>query len=157
MKTVLIAVDLTEASQHAARVARHLFGSEATYLAINVGFDPMSPSGVAGMPVWGSVYGYPGPIQLRDPDDPSPADHARERAAHVAAEAGVDEAIPIGSVGDAAHAILRVAAEHDVDVIVVGSHERGWLRSLVEHSVADEVVDAGTIPVLVVPQPNDAN
>lgn len=42
------------------------------------------------------------------------------------------------------------AGEHDADVIVVGSHERGWWSKLLSSSVTDDVLDASTIPALVV-------
>jgi nucleotide-binding universal stress UspA family protein len=65
-------------------------------------------------------------------------------------DAGV-EATPVGEVGDPAHAISRAAHEHAVDLIVVGHSHRSWLRSLVDPSVTDDLIDATSIPVMVVP------
>jgi nucleotide-binding universal stress UspA family protein len=53
-------------------------------------------------------------------------------------------------VGDAANAIIDAATEHRADVIVVGSHERGWFDRLIKASVAKRVLDDSPIPVLVV-------
>lgn len=50
----------------------------------------------------------------------------------------------------AAPAILRYAAEHDVDLILMGTHGRRGLRRLFLGSVAEEVVRLSTCPVLTV-------
>ncbi len=157
MKNILIAVDLTEESRHAATVAREIFGPDATYIAINVADEPTARSAAAfGMPAWGSVFSYPDPMLTAGPDARHPVDQAEQLASHVATEAGVDGAVPVGAVGDPANAIVRAATEHRVDVIVVGSSERGWFGKLLDGSVAEDVVDAHAFPVLVVPQPVDA-
>ncbi len=49
-----------------------------------------------------------------------------------------------------APAILRYAEEHAVDLIAVATHGRGGLPRLVLGSVADKVLRAATVPVLVV-------
>jgi nucleotide-binding universal stress UspA family protein len=46
--------------------------------------------------------------------------------------------------------ILRYAEEHPVDLIAVATHGRGGLPRLVLGSVADKVLRAATIPILVV-------
>jgi nucleotide-binding universal stress UspA family protein len=49
-----------------------------------------------------------------------------------------------------APAILLYAEEHAVDLIAVATHGRGGLPRLVLGSVADKVLRAATVPVLVV-------
>ena len=49
-----------------------------------------------------------------------------------------------------APAILRYAEEHAVDLIAVATHGQGGLPRLVVGSVADKVLRAATVPVLVV-------
>ena len=56
----------------------------------------------------------------------------------------------IGQEGDPADAVLRAAEEHQVDVIVVGTHERGWFDRLVRPSVSKEIIKESKVPVLVV-------
>ena len=51
--------------------------------------------------------------------------------------------------------IIDVGLEHSADVIVVGTHQRGWLDRLLTTSVADEVRRESPLPVLVVPLPGD--
>lgn len=55
--------------------------------------------------------------------------------------------------GRAAAAIVRLAEEERLDLLVVASHGHGGLRRLVLGSVAEEVVRAAPCPVLVVRAP----
>ncbi len=143
----------------AARVAHELFGDGAEYLVVNIA-DPIA-EGMA----WGYVYpivppiaAYPAMMPVNDPLSPgatgvprqSAADGAEHVAAEVADKAHLDHAETMGGTGDAASAILDAAEEHAADVIVVGSHERGWFEKLMKASVAKRVVSDATIPVLVV-------
>ena len=159
MTRVLIAVDGSDESVDAARVAHELFGDEAEYLVVNVS-DPVA-DGLA----WGYVYPIVPPIaaypvMLPVNDSPlagsaaglgeSAADEAEHRAAEVAGKANLDHAEAIGDTGDAASAIVEAAHTHSADVIVVGSHERNWFDKLMKASVAKRVLHDATIPVLVV-------
>lgn len=150
MTTVLLALDETDASHLAALTATALFGPDARYLAVH---SKPSPPGEPLM--WGPVYGYPYAAvpseRLADVDlRRDVIDEARVRAAHHAAELGID-ALPVGEVGDPAEAIERVAIDHDADVVVVGAHQRSWFRRLFEESVSKNLIDAATVPILVVP------
>jgi nucleotide-binding universal stress UspA family protein len=51
---------------------------------------------------------------------------------------------------DPVSAIIRIAAERDCDLIVVGTHGRHGLLRLLEGSVAERVVRLAACPVLVV-------
>lgn len=53
-------------------------------------------------------------------------------------------------VGDIAHEIRHYASEHDVDLIVMGSHGHGLLAGVVLGSVATKVLATTTVPVLIV-------
>ena len=55
--------------------------------------------------------------------------------------------------GDAAAEIVRVAAEHEVDLIVVSSHGRTGLGRILFGSTAEAVVRHASCPVLVVKPP----
>src|SRR6188474_3713928 len=158
MTRVLIAVDESDESVVAARVAHDLFGDTAEYLVINVA-DPLA-NGMA----WGYVYpivppiaAYPTMMPVGDPplgdsttDDghtQSPAEHAEHRAAEVAGQARLARAETVGEVGDAATAIVEAARQHAADVIVVGSHERSWFDRLMKASVTKRVLHDAAIPV----------
>jgi nucleotide-binding universal stress UspA family protein len=82
--------------------------------------------------------GARGPGSL-DPVDP-PAHHEDElREAHAYfTEHGVDaELVP--AVGDPAPAIVKLAEDYDVDVVVVGTREPGLVERVMRHSVSQEV------------------
>jgi nucleotide-binding universal stress UspA family protein len=86
-------------------------------------------------------------------DAPSDLEVAEMIARQTADEAGLVGATALGAVGDVSGSIIDSAIEHSADVIVVGTHERGWLTRLLTSSVADEVRRESPIPVLVVPRP----
>ena len=142
MTKVLVAVDDDEPME-VARVAHRLFGDAAEYLAVHVAHrepavadqkprvDWTAPSG------WGQVQRFQPLQDLSDRATPNP---------FASTEWAPAESAPPSDVADA---ILAAAREHGVDVIVVGSHDRGWLGRLFHHSVADDVVRHAPIPVLV--------
>jgi nucleotide-binding universal stress UspA family protein len=59
-------------------------------------------------------------------------------------------------VGDPAREIVRLAADEDADLIVIGTHGRSGLTRLLMGSVAEEVVRRAECPVLTVKQPHGA-
>jgi nucleotide-binding universal stress UspA family protein len=65
---------------------------------------------------------------------------------------GVEEVIVHG---DAAAEIVRVAAEREVDLIVISSHGRTGLGRMIFGSTAEAVVRRATCPVLVVRPPTE--
>lgn len=136
---VLIALDDSEISLRAAREAHRLFGA-ADYLVVNVS-RRVVPWLVAGQ--FGMVY----PVDVAELvsgglDDSSLAEKIDS--------AGLESAEVLTFDGDPAVAICGAAETHDVDVVVVGSHDKGVLRRLVDPSVAQAVVQGTYRPVLVV-------
>jgi len=154
MTRVLIAVDRTDQSVEAAEVAHRLFGDTAEYLVVNVaaGTDGAAWAGV--YPIVPPVAAYPVVMPAATAMDAGDAgdavDRAEDRAADVAERAKLPGAEVVGEVGDVAAAIVQAAVEHRVDVIVVGSHDRGWFSRLFSPSVANQVISDATVPVLVV-------
>jgi len=53
--------------------------------------------------------------------------------------------------GEIADAILKTAKELGVNIIVMGSHSRKWLESIILGSQAEDVLTNTPIPVLIVP------
>jgi nucleotide-binding universal stress UspA family protein len=135
---VLIALDHTECSTHAAREAVRLF-PDAEFLAINV----------AQMPVPWVVEGY-GAVYSLPPNWPPPADELQDALRRDAEAAGVEPTALLTDTGDPASRICAAADAHDVDVIVVGAHEKGLWRRLVDPSVSTEVTHETHRSVLVV-------
>jgi nucleotide-binding universal stress UspA family protein len=165
MTQVLIAVDDSDCSVNAARVAYALFGDSATYTVVNVADQsPMMWGGDALM--WG--VGYPmvmAPSAVTGTTshngrvdtgattsdlDTAPIGEAMQVALEVAGEADLPDPQVVGEVsGDPAAAIISAAHHHQADVIVVGSHERSWFTRLFIPSVAGSVVRETDIPVLI--------
>lgn len=80
----------------------------------------------------------------------SEANKALEEAQKIMQEAGVSAKIIVGE-GHAVHeGIARVAENVGADLIVMGSHGRRGLEKLVLGSVAQRVLQAARMPVLVV-------
>jgi nucleotide-binding universal stress UspA family protein len=154
MTRVLVAVDDTEESVRAAETAHRLFGDSAEYLAVNV----TNVVDMATIPWYGAGWGAPyaapyGAVwPYRTDLAPEGADGeelAEANAREVADQSGL-HAEAVGEEGDPATAVLRAAEEHRVDVIVVGTEDRGWFDRLVRPSVSKEIVKHAHVPVLVV-------
>lgn len=140
---ILIALDESEISAHAARVAAELFAPcGAEFTVINVTRIPTPWVGGAG---YGSVVALaPDPAWFeRGPDD---ATNLMERAE----AAGVPDPEALVDAGDPASVVCEAAHLHRIDIIVVGSHDKSALRRLFDPSVAAGVVRGTDLPVLVV-------
>jgi nucleotide-binding universal stress UspA family protein len=165
MTTVLIAVDGSESSVKAVATAHRLFGDDADYLVVNVASTTYVPVAVfpseVGMitPLAMAPLVHPRAGELGDEDTSddveSDVDVAESIAKQIGQEGGLASATALGVVGDPARSIIDVAVDHAADVIVVGTHERGWLTRLLTSSVADEVRRESPIPVLVLPHPDE--
>jgi len=145
---VLIALDESPVSIRAAREAVRLFSvSAAEFLVINVATLPAPWVGAAG-------FGQVAPLAV----DPQWLDEVEKSHSHddeaelmaLAADAGVPDADVMLRSGDAVTQICAAAEEQDVDVIVVGSHNKTALRRLFDPSIAAGVVRDTYRPVLVV-------
>jgi nucleotide-binding universal stress UspA family protein len=53
--------------------------------------------------------------------------------------------------GDTAGKILESAKDTKADIIVMGTHSRRWLESILMGSVAEKVLKDSTIPLFIVP------
>ncbi|MEP7204193.1 MAG: universal stress protein [Ilumatobacteraceae bacterium] len=161
MTRVLIAVDDSDTSLAAAQTAYRLFGDEAEYTVINVAenspvewgddslrYGTVYPLTIPGAGVVGGV-----PFVIRSSSssdlDSDRVDLAEQTADDIARAAGLPHAEPMGDTGDPAEAIVAAATTHNADVIVVGTHERGWFKRLVSSSVSGAVIRDSEIPVLV--------
>jgi nucleotide-binding universal stress UspA family protein len=139
---VLLALDESPVSFRAAREAARLFsGCDAEFLVISVARLPTP---------WVPVSGF-GLVLVPPPGWERagiPADEGD--VAHRAEQAGAEPAEVLSEVGDPVECICAAAEEHDVDVVVVGAHDKGFLARLLEPSVSAGVVRGTSRPVLVV-------
>ena len=141
MMKLLVAVDGSEPSRHAidatARLAREMGGVEV--LLLNVREGPV----------------YYGELPAFDAESVERAMAAAQHELLAAAlaqahEAGLQQVSTVAAEGLAAQQIAQVAAEKQVDQIVMGTHGRNPLGGLLLGSVAQRVVHLAVVPVLLV-------
>jgi len=144
VKRILVALDASPVSMHAARVAGRLFRDvpDVEFLAINVAPVPTSWAGDA----MGGAYALP-PDVWQDLEDEALDTGGVEERAH---EAGIAHVEAVAELGDPVNRIVTAAEEHDVSLVVVGAHDKGFLRRLVDPSVSHAVLRHTQRPVLVV-------
>ena len=161
MTHVLIAVDDNDTSVAAARTALRLFGEDADYTVLNVaenapvkwGDDALEYGLVypLSVPGAGVIGGVPFVVRSTDMNDRTTdrVEAAQQTADELARDAGITSATAVGDTGDPADAIITAARSQGADVVVVGTHERGWFKRLFASSVSDAVIREAEIPVLV--------
>ena len=150
MKHVLIAIDGSDLDSTVLCCAHGLFGDSAHYVIVNVRNEPLIYSTIALAHGMASVISAPELLRFVEDSGGDGRTAAEEAARRAAEEAGLtDVEIDVES-GDPAAAILAAAAEHDVDVIAIGSHSRNWFERLFTPSVSRQLVDRARRPVLVV-------
>jgi nucleotide-binding universal stress UspA family protein len=136
---VLVALDESQISLRAAREAVRLFpGAEFTVVTVNRRPVPWIMQGPYGGTYFTTFVDLP-PEGLDD-----------ETLTGLAASAGITDAETVTAIGDPAYAICQAAEQHDADVVVVGSHDKGLLGRLFAPSIAHAVVTGTFRPVLVV-------
>lgn len=143
MKTLLVAHDFDEASDHAL--------DQAIDLARKLG-AAVKVAHVYSVP----IYAFPeGSALIPSPEDAARiSDAAQKHLDHVLQqrrEAGVD--VPLEGLlrsGVTSDEICRLADEIGADMIVIGTHGRGVIGRAILGSVAQQVVRAAKQPVLTV-------
>jgi nucleotide-binding universal stress UspA family protein len=150
MTRVLIAVDGTPESHDAARFAHTLLGDTAEYLVVTVADTGGLVAGVVPVadPTFAGGGAYISPEVARETVES--AMHEAEETANDAAHEVDPNARTIVETGEPGDVIVRVAQERAVDLIVVGSHSRGWLSRLLTPSVRNHLLEHAPCPVLVV-------
>jgi nucleotide-binding universal stress UspA family protein len=142
---VLIALDESSVSARAAREAARLFSAVpgAEFLVINVSQVAVPWVGAAG-------YGAVVPLDVDPRWAHDVGDDHDANLMERASSAGLPDAEVIDRTGEPVTEICAAADERDVDVIVVGSHDKTMLGRLLSPSVAAGVVRGTYRPVLVI-------
>ena len=138
---VLIAIDDTDASRDAVSFAEQLLSDDTHVVVVNVVRS-----------AWTPFHQWTDPLAAAwQPLPPLDDSAEREAAGLVRDLAGqLGDAQTKLSHGDPGAAISRLAVEQDVDLIVVGTHDkRAWTRTWFP-SVSRFVVDHAPCPVLVI-------
>lgn len=136
-KVLLLPVDGSKTAEAAARFAEDIARAEQdTVLVLGVAeralFGQMEDEAVTA-----ALHGYMSGVVAEEA--------GRIQAAGIDAEELVVDAV------STEEAILEVARERQVDVIVMGTHGRSALARAVIGSVADRVMRHATVPVVLVP------
>lgn len=97
------------------------------------------------------------PVATLVDDIQSASVEAENVAGQAVARAAFSHVETVGEVGDPASGILATAEERDVSMIVLGTHNRGWLSRLFRPSVADAVLQQTQRAVLVMSAPDDSD
>jgi nucleotide-binding universal stress UspA family protein len=136
IQTILLATDLSSASANAEELAFELASRLNGALLLVSVIDPRS--------LWKPAGGYRQRMdQARD---------ARQAAAQGIVDRARREGVPVRTLiweGDPGEAIVEAAIAEDVDIIVVGSHQRRGMDRLVKGSVSERVVRTSPVPVMV--------
>lgn len=136
IRTILLASDLSSASVNAEDLAFELATRlDGSLLLVSV----IDPNGL-----WLPTGGYRQRIDQ--------AREARQAAAQGLVDRGRRDGVPVRMLiweGDPAESIVEAAIAEEVDLIVVGSHQRRGVDRLVMGSVSEQVVRTSPVPVVV--------
>lgn len=151
MKKVLIALDYDPTSQKVAEVGFALAKTmDAEIILLHVISDPLHYSSVDHI----RIMGFAGHLDTSQDQLVSLSslkkisnDFLEKTKKHLG-----DSNIHITvAEGDFAKTILKTATDLRADVIVLGSHSRKWLESIIMGSVAEKVLHLTTIPLFIIP------
>ncbi len=142
---ILIAVDEEPESNDALTFAKRILPADAEVVVLNVVRSAVSPYGTLG--TWGAgPYGDAGVPVIEDMQG---AEQSAERTVNKASE-GLDDAEERVEHGPVGPMICEVAETADVDLVVLGTHDRSRWGRLWFGSVSDHVMHHAPCPVLVV-------
>jgi nucleotide-binding universal stress UspA family protein len=159
MHTIVVGYSGSEQAERAvARGAELARALRARLVVVSVAAAyptaPLAEVGRAEVP----IPATPGPVgtgvPVPVPDEPQPepeelARHQLERARRSLSGREV-EAEYVAEVGDATERLLAVAEEREADLIVVGSHEHGFLEHLLGRPVDEAIAKRAGCDVLLV-------
>ena len=140
---VLIATDGSDISIEAARRGLDLLAPNPELVVLTV-LDELPDD---------DASGFAGPVYTEEEREELELEERVEAVAEIdrTLEAlGQPPAERVVEAGDPAHAILATAQRLGVDLILLGSHGRGFVQRVVLGSVSEHVVRHSTCPVLVV-------
>lgn len=148
---ILVALDGTAASERVAAFVNDFFAEiPVRVTAVNVGGIPIEWGPRVAMP--GLVYAWPYAV-VWPPEsavEDGGVDASLQRAERTLARSDIQADEELVEFGDVAETVREVAADRDVDLIVVGTEHRGLLDRLLSPSVSVALAKSAPRPVLVV-------
>ena len=152
MKKILIALDYGPSAQKIAEAGYSLAASlNAKVILLHVVSDASAYSSLNYSPIMGfDSFNNLGLIETGNMDEllnTTAREYLNKSKQHLG-----DETIEtIVKDGDFGKSILDVAAEENVDLIVMGTHSRSGLDKLLMGSVAEKVLHHSSIPMYIIP------
>lgn len=143
VRTILVAVDFSETSDHALEVALDL--AQALGAKVHVAHVYQIP-----------VYGFPDGAFLAGPEVATRLSQASQRGLDEVVARHADRGVPMIShlkEGPAHEGILETATEVSADLVILGTHGRGAIAHALLGSVSEKVVRTSKIPVMTVRKP----
>lgn len=139
---VMIGVDDSNESRHAVDTAFSFFGADAEYLIASIGDrTPYYSASFAG----GSMVSA---AAISDQLDAA-EETAKRDAVDAASKLPLDAEV-VFDVGHPGRTMCDLAAEQDVDVMVIGSKDKSVWERLLDPSVGRYLIDHAPCPVVVV-------
>ncbi len=146
MKTIVVGYDDSEAARRALERAAELAEAFGARLVVTSVAEPLPDiaAPISPAPVVAPLPPVGAPLDTSDARR-----EELESARSLLAGRGVDADFVLG-YGLAADAIVQLAEERDADLIVVGTHEPGFLERLLAGSVSEGVSRAARRDVMIV-------
>jgi nucleotide-binding universal stress UspA family protein len=149
-RTILVPHDFSASANHAAAIARDeakLHGGKLLLLHVcDLPLD-LGPDTLLIV-----ARGADSPITMRHFALSAAETHLRDIAERLARD-GVTAEVFV-RMGKPVDEINQFAAEHGVDVIVMGTHGRTGIRHLLAGSVTERIVRTSTVPVMTIRHPD---
>lgn len=151
MKQILIALDYDPSAQKVAEAGFELAtGMDAEVTLLHVIADPTYYSSTAYSPIMG--FGGYADLDFLEPDIKAELTNASYQFLTKTKEHLKANAMQLlVSEGDVAATILEAAKKIHAGTIVMGSHSRKWLETVLLGSVAEKVLRHSDIPLFIVP------
>jgi nucleotide-binding universal stress UspA family protein len=151
MKKILIAIDYDPTAQKVAETGYSWAKSmKAQIVLLHVIADPTYYSSLEYSPITGFAgYMDMSNNRLDSPDGLKKA--SQQYLDKTIRHLGDIKIKTIIKEGDFAKTILNTAKELKADLIIMGSHSRNWLETIVMGSVTEKVLHGTSIPLLIIP------
>ena len=151
MKKVLIALDYDPTAQKVAEAGYALAKAMmAEVVLLHVIADPAYYSSTAYSPVMG--FGGFADMDFLQPDVidmlKNSSQNFLDKSKHHLYDDTIQTLVKEGNVADA---IADTAKELHADIVVMGSHSRKWLESIVMGSVTEKVLHHTLVPLFIIP------
>ena len=143
---ILLPVDGSELSLHEVRFALRLVaqGLQASFLLANAQ-EPASLYEIVKAP----------DAEVLEHVSHAAGEHLLASAEALLRDAGIAYEHEVVT-GDPAHAMLELIERHGCDMVIMGTHGLGVLRTAFQGSVAQMLVQSSPVPVLLVKPPEEA-